>query len=274
MSNTNFSRDDFCAIYDAGLKQNQLLDIDGTPALIVRENSQVKLLEQMRERPRRIEQAVNLTTPRAFLDYFNEFSTDDSAVFINQEHGSVTGILDYHSDPETPQNCKHIVRYNLPKTPEWSKWNNDNGLLMTQEAFALFIEDMSPEIVAPTSAEMLEIALTLNAKTNIKFRSAKRLDNGQTQITYNETIDATAGANGQLEIPEKITIAMKVFKGDPETYAMDARLRYRIKEGALRFMYELIRPERIYDDAIDTLFKHIKEHAKTSRVYYGKINTN
>lgn len=256
--------------YQAGTDRNQVLCIEGTPVLITSTHSKAVILNEMREDPQHLERSPTLTTPQAFIDYVNEFCTDSSAIFIDSESGVIEAILDYHHSPESPRNCKHKARYHLPQTPEWNEWITQNGKLMSQTCFALFVEKMAPEIVSPSSAEMLEIALTLSAKTNIDFRSAKRLENGQTQIHYSENIDARAGQNGQLEIPEKITAAIKVFKGDRETYAVDARLRYRVKDGELMFMYDLIRPERIYEDAIETIAKTVKAQAKTPRIYQGK----
>ena len=88
---------------------------------------------------------------------------------------------------------------------------------------------------------MLDMATTIQAKTDINFSSAKRLQNGQVQLQYTETIDARAGANGALEIPKEFTLGLRIFKNGGG-YRLKARLKYRLNAGTLKFWYELDRP--------------------------------
>lgn len=53
-------------------------------------------------------------------------------------------------------------------------------------------------------------------------------------------------------------IGVPVFwNGD--AYRVDARLRYRVREGLLTFWYELIRRDKVLEDASQTLIAHIRE---------------
>jgi uncharacterized protein YfdQ (DUF2303 family) len=118
---------------------------------------------------------------------------------------------------------------------------------MEQEEFAVFLEDNVADIVEPSGEIMLAMALTLQAKTEANFQSSRRLDNGQVQLHYTETIDARAGA-GQLEIPREFAIGIRLFKNG-EGYRLRARLKYRVGGGKVKFWYELDRPENAIDDA-------------------------
>jgi uncharacterized protein YfdQ (DUF2303 family) len=127
-----------------------------------------------------------------------------------------------------------------------------NGKQMSQADFARFIEDNAPDCVAPSAADMIEIARSLEAKKAVNFSSAVRLDNGQSQLTYEETIQGTA-AKGRLVVPELFDIGSPVFEGDGR-YAVTARLRYRIAEGGkLSLWYDLVRPHKIIEDAVKEL---------------------
>ena len=92
------------------------------------------------------------------------------------------------------------------------------------------------------------MATTIQAKTDINFSSAKRLQNGQVQLQYTENIDARAGANGALEIPKEFALGLRIFKNG-EGYKIKARLKYRLHSGAIKFWYELDRVERAIEDA-------------------------
>ena len=138
---------------------------------------------------------------------------------------------------------------------------------MTQEAFAIFIEDHLPDIVDPPAAEMAEIARGLSVNINVKFAKAIRLDNGETQLMYVEEIGGSSGAKGQLKIPQVIKLGLPLFKGG-DTYAVEARFRYRIKDGTLSMWYELVRIDRLIADAIEGMAMAVKEHTAPA-VYFG-----
>ncbi|WP_339678268.1 DUF2303 family protein [uncultured Zhongshania sp.] len=198
-------------------------------------------------------------SPNQLIRIPEKFSTAASVMFVDVQNGRFVGVLDYHESPEAPAHGNHIIKYECPKTPEWGKWLAANGRQMDQVQFAYFIEENAPEIVDPSSAEMLEIATTLQSKNNASFSSAIKLENGQTQFSYIEKMDEKAGVNGQLTVPSIIKLGIKPLHGQ-DAYAMEARFRYRIqKEGGLVMWYDLIRPERIFEDAVNDVLSRIKD---------------
>ena len=90
------------------------------------------------------------------------------------------------------------------------------------------------------------------------FSSAKRLQDGQVQLSYSETIDAKAGAEGSLKIPQKFSLALRLFKNG-DGYKITARLKYRMTAGAVKFWYELERPENAIEDAFNGYIKKVSE---------------
>lgn len=95
------------------------------------------------------------------------------------------------------------------------------------------------------------------ARQKVNFASGVRLQNGAHQLTYEETIEGSAG-KGQLTIPELIVIAIPVLLNGPR-YRVEARLRYRIKDARLTMWVELVRPHDILSHAIDETRKRIAE---------------
>ena len=68
------------------------------------------------------------------------------------------------------------------------------------------------------------------------------------QLGYTETINASAGANGALQIPKEFALGLRIFKNG-DGYKLRARLKYRLGNGQVKFWYELDRPERAVEDA-------------------------
>ena len=152
----------------------------------------------------------------------------------------------------------HRAEFKAEYTPEFSKWVANNKLQKSQTDFAEFIEDNFSDITEPGAQHMLDVATTIQAKTDINFSSAKRLQNGQVQLQYTETIDARAGAGGALEIPKEFGLGLRIFKNGTG-YKLKARLKYRLNGGNVKFWYELDRPERAIEDAFAGYVEHVRE---------------
>jgi len=259
---------DIQAAINAGTQAVQVLNIEGTPTVIAPRELSINQFEELLPAPLRLKESVTLLDAISFIDYYNEFSTDDSLIFVNLEKGIFKAILDYHKLPDQPTWGSHTASYTCPNTEEWKRWNDYSGTKMDQIQFALFIEDNLLEITQPSGGEMLEIATTLRAKTKVDFSSATRLDNGQTQLSYLEDMEGKAGLKGQLEIPETIKLKLQPFIGGP-MYECEARFRYRIKEGQLIMWYDLVRPHRIHEDAVKDVFDQIKQAKRGGNILMG-----
>ena len=162
----------------------------------------------------------------------------------------------------------HRVVLALESSPEWARWTGNAGKDLPQVQFAEFLEENAPDVVvpaaaakAPNSAQMLDVALTLQAKTEVAFSSGVRLSNGQAQLQYHEVINATAGADGKLEVPERFYLSLRPFVG-VSAYLVEARLRYRISGGKLTFRYDLARLHRVIEDVCKDTVQQLSEGLK------------
>ncbi|MFL0806710.1 MAG: YfdQ family protein [Oceanobacter sp.] len=262
---------------ELGKNQVQLIDVDKMPVLVHPRDLEVNFhaLERMdkyRETPRQIKNHVELHTSEAFINYVNDFCDEDSAIFVDQNEAKFVAILDFHRGTDSPRHGNHTATFKCQKTDEWDVWLKSNGKKMSQEEFALFIEDNADEIVHPVAAEMLEIALTIKANINCEFRQSHRLDNGQVQLTYNEVIDGRAGPSGQLEIPQEIKVGMQPFQGS-DIYTRTARFRWRQHSGNLTLWYDLIRPKKCIEEAVKDTLNKIRDKdtgVKVTHFYFGE----
>lgn len=235
--------------------------IASTPVLLHRDG-RIESLERYLPEPLRARARAIFNEPVSFIDYVNAHAEEGTHLFgdVTEQSGSFIAILDYHL-PTTLESAKqgaqwgeHTARLNLQVTPEWQRWLGSNAKPFEQAQFAEFLEDNVRDVVKPSGAELLEVALTLQAAKKVAFRSGVRLSNGEHQLTYVEEIAGQAGATGQLQVPERFTIAVAPFEGtDP--VEIEVRLRYRLMEGRVVFIYQLLRP----DVAIRAVWQRIRE---------------
>lgn len=238
------------------------------PFVVLPEGGAIKTFPDLLERPLQLNQSVNLHTAKDFIAYVNRFSDPNSMIFVDVLGGKIQAVLDYHeahkADAVTSDQAKnqarhgkHIANFNVEKTPEFIKICEKSGVAMSQQDFALFLEDVMPYVNQPAAAELYEIVSTLSAKSSVDFKSGIRTDNGQVSLTYNEKIDASAGREGSLSIPEQIVFGIQVHRGGSH-YALPARFRYRIKEGVLRLWYDLDQLEKAIERSMEDTVDYIK----------------
>lgn len=156
------------------------------------------------------------------------------------------------------------------QTPDWAAWLSISGTQLTQDKFSEFVEDHVDDIVTPSGATMLELAQSIRARSKSNFKSDKRLANGQTQLEYTETIDATAGSAGTIVIPDEITLALQPFQGS-KVYKVRAKFRYRISGGNLSLGVKLLNPERVVQAVLDDVVDALHEGLPEALIALGRI---
>ncbi len=211
-----------------------------------------KAIEQVRPEPRRKTGTVHLSSIESFNQYVSDQAREGhSYIYADPDSRTLTAVLNDHDfgsgDHPGWRDFRAVYRAELSR--EFSAWMANDKKVKEQEEFAVFIEDNIADVCSPTGEEMLSIALTLQAKTEVAFNSSRRLDNGQVQLVYSETIDARAGA-GSIEIPREFQIGVRLFKNG-DGYKLRARLKYRLHAGHVKFWYELDRPENAIEDAFN-----------------------
>ncbi len=241
-------------------------EYDGLPVVQLPGVGSPVSLEKFLRVPRRARATVAMMDVKSLAEYVLRYAGEGTVIFgtADERGGGFCAVLDYHrgvSADGAPLAgwAEHRAELKLRVTPEWERWLSRASKDLMQREFAEFLEDNAADIVvpescstAPNSAVMLDVALTLQAKSEVQFSSAQRLQNGQTQLTYNEQITAQAGAEGKLQVPARFYLSVPPFVG-AERYLVGARLRYRVTGGKLTFKYELERPHKVVEAALADL---------------------
>lgn len=165
---------------------------------------------------------------------------------------------------------KVIADLQLIESEEAGRWRKADGVYMKQLDFAEFCEQNLQTFVAPASATVLEIAETFQAKKTVDFQNATRLTNGAIKLKRDEQIVATAGEQADVLVPDKVTLAMPLFKFGP-TYQRQARLRYRIKDDAVVLSFLQVEPEQAIEHAFAAVVAEIEE-ALEMPLFYGSLS--
>jgi uncharacterized protein YfdQ (DUF2303 family) len=230
-------------------------------------NGDVKVIDGPYERtaPLRTKGTCRLYDATSFGAYFHKHNEGPASQIYADPYGpAIVALLNGNGptpDADTDQVLgfgDHRASLIFRHTPAWERWSKLDGQMVDQVRFALHIEDSLPEIIEPDGATMLELAESFQAATKVKFESGTDLGSGQRQLTYHEEINAQAGRKGNLVIPKTFTIGVAPFEGCAP-YRVEARLRYRIREGALSLGYQLDRPEDVLRNAFDDVLRQVQD---------------
>ncbi|GAA4059677.1 DUF2303 family protein [Actinomadura miaoliensis] len=206
--------------------------------------------DQYRDHPKRKTGTVTVRDVESFGQYWDKHADGDFAeVYADIDNDRVTAVLDAHGSAVPGWHSHHLV-YTLRRTDAWKTWTAADGRLMGQVEFAELLEARLPDIAEPDGADLLELAQTFQATTNVSFKSGTLLANGERELVYSEQIEASGGRGRKLTIPKGITLMIAPYE-DAAPMPLTGRFRYRIHEGSLRLGFVLDRPAEVLADAFD-----------------------
>lgn len=274
---TSMNENNAQVILDAGMAMGQPSNVetpapqDGTPYTVIPHNYKLQDLAYLLPHPPRKKAVVTMADLSSFARYLKEHGTGETALFCNRSNTSfsVLAVLDYH-EPKAGGRAnwrEHLAYLKPTSSRQWLYWTARNKQWQSQEAFAEMLQDHTEDVVEPNGATLLEVAKELIAKKSYDYRSALNLKNGTVQFQYVENMETSAGAKGNIEVPEKFKLAIPLDEEGP-LYDVGARLRHKIEERRLVFRYELLRAEELVKHAQDELLAALKE-ATTQEVFMG-----
>ena len=169
-----------------------------------------------------------------------------SVLFHDRTNGRIEFVVDYHSaaaesdedNPIEPGLKQHRIVLVRTPTLAWEAWRTHNGVKMTQDAFAEFLDERAIDVVKPSGADMLELARSFHATRTATFSRAMQAGSGDVQLQWRQQTTAGAGEGaGIVTVPSEFLIEVEPWYGAPRL-ALRALFRYRLgDEGALRLFY-------------------------------------
>ncbi len=234
------------------------------PYAVIPEGYKLEDLERLFQIPARKRGHVTLNDADSFVAYTKRHGSLASctiygAADFEAQTASLAAIINDHTE-DRPEWRDHKATYIPIQTVEWKRWKKNNAQVMAQEAFAAFLEENMGDIATvdgmPSGTNMLSMALEFEATSDKRFKSRLNLQGGGVNLLFVD--QDNPDTEQRMKFYERFSLGIRVFlNGHP--YRLDARLKYRQSNGKLQFWYELIRPDRVFQDAVQTEFKTIKE---------------
>lgn len=239
------------------------------------------LLDEYRDAPERARGTAAMQTLPSFIDHVCRNKNCDSAVFADRSDVAkpkMIAVIDYNhpsiGSRVRPAFGVHRISYDFPLSDEWKAWSEHNGVVMQQAKFAEFLENRIVDVCEPHEAEvrthnfatkigcalatptkLLELSRGLSLRVGQVVKNRVSLGTGETDMTFATEHQDERGA--PLKVPGAFLIGIPVFRSG-ERYQLAARLRYRIKEGALVWLYELAQVELLFDAAFEGACEEVK----------------
>ncbi len=236
-------------------------DADSVYAVVPRD-SKIGSLEHLLVSPRRKRGCPTFLHESGFDAYVKDHMDDGSRIFADATKQTMCAVLDMHWPNGQGGDAQDAARWGdhraifaPPKDPDWLAWIGAHDRKMGQLQFAQFIEDMLPTIDKPDGAELLEVAQHLEATTDVTFKSATRLQDGNREFVYEEQVKGKVG-KGQIEIPAEFTLKLPVFLRGAR-HELRAKLRYRISDEGLVMWVHLHRHEEVLLTAFEKLMEGV-----------------
>lgn len=213
--------------------------------------------------PQRIQAAAVVHDMPSLVEYLKRHAQEGSAVWVKLD--PVTYALTFKAQIDehmhnAPSWRQHTCTYTPRLSVEWERWKQANAEPMEQARFATFIEDNLADIASkegrPAGTDMLQMALQFEAKQDMRLKSHIRLQSGAVKLEY---VAADDDATIQrMEMFDRFALGIPVFAGG-ERWAIEARLKYRAREGKAVFWFELIRPDLVHEAAARAEVQRLRE---------------
>ena len=257
---------------DLGAGLSAVHDIDGRPVAIAPGNYAVRDLEEYLNRPSRIRANVRADNADSFCAYVEKHARDEYAMYVQMDAEKATlEVLAVFDDNAfgAPAWRQHVCRYTANTSIEWRRWIDNNRKPMSQADFATFLEDNLHDIASvngsPSGQDMLKMALGLEINAERRLKSRVNLQNGGMRLEY--VVDEDKDTRESMEVFARFGVGIPVFEGSASAYPIEARLKYRERDGKVTFWFELIRHDRVYRAAAMAEINEIEERTEISPIF-------
>ena len=200
----------------------------------------------------------------------------DASLPMNGETGFI-GMTGKNGQRDGQRHGREVIAYSPALSDEWTAWTEQAGHGMTQGEFAEWIDEHLPDLADPrhlkadpdsTAAmfgaryggnvenlfgfadpeRMIKLSTGLSVRESSAIKNVVNLSSGEVSIQY-ET--EHAGGDGKpLDVPRRFLLSIPVFKREA-AYLVPVKLAYRKKGPAIEWSFDLFRPDRFRDDAIE-----------------------
>lgn len=238
--------------------------------VVVPKDYKIQSLEGFKTNPDLKKGRITVVAANSFTQYFaSHFEAGRSTIYATIDQGAskfkVVGVLDDHYAVPGIYSAgwrQHMVVYTPTRSKEFADWTEKDGVKMSQEDFADFIEDHIDDFNSgdgkfPTGGAMMTMATNFQMTSEKVFK--RKIDNttGGAQLEYVDKADGATAA--MVDMHKRFSIGIPVFDDDTQKYRIEARLRFRSESGKVVFWYDLVRKDLAFKDAALSKLAKIEE---------------
>lgn len=223
---------------------------------VVPDGYMLHILEDLQCRPNRHEADHRFVSIASLIEYLNRFARPETMIAADAEKATISCCIDGDT-VEEPSFKTHHASFSAQQSDKLRAWRGICGKPMSQVQFGLFLEERAVDVVVPEAASVMEMVMTFDATKKVVFKSSMRLHDGSRQFQYVEDNEARGG----VTLPDHFIILAPVYRG-MEPQRIKFMVRYRIEEGALRFIVQMHDEEEVmraaFERCVDALQAGLK----------------
>lgn len=216
-------------------------------------------LEKFQDLPTRARANETFVDVASLTAYLKTFACPGTMISADFAKATISAVIDGHT-PEYPGHREHKASFVALQHDRLKAWLKICNKPLSQTEFGLFLEDRAVDVVVPDAASVMEMVMTFDATKKVVFKSSTRLHDGQRQFQYVEQNEVKGG----VTLPDHFVIQSPIYRG-MEPQRIKFMVRYRIEDGALRFIVQMHDQEEVLRDAfqrcVDALKVGVKEPA-------------
>lgn len=245
--------------------------VDQRPILIKDSDGCFDDLEDYLTKPTRIRLDENLTNFASFVEACDtRLDKEEAAIYtriIDKPKFNDFKFTAFAKDcrngsPEWRNDF--IFRFDGLFTKHTRDWLARDEYEMDQNVFALFIDKHLDDIrcreedrkLYPSQIELFNFVTTLQDSKNDRFSRKVNIQNGDVSVSLERESDD--GTKQQLKLFERFPIVLQIYEGFPE-YQVEAKLRFRIRDGQVYFFYDIQGLEEMFIAARNWAVNELKE---------------
>lgn len=216
------------------------------PVLVVPNHSKQFDLSHLEARPKRAKIHASIISITQLHAYILANKGERPVVFADRNVRKFDAFMNWHKDGSTPSWLDHTACHQMELSKQANIWIAAQKTNFTQDLFGDFLEDNDADL---QTQEMHNVAANFQAIRTETFRSSRRKDNGDFEMTHSAT--TANGGDKIITVPPEFQIAIPLFSGDKEKTLLRCLLRHRVADGAVRFTFKIHQLDRLLDQVFD-----------------------
>lgn len=259
-------------------------------AMIHHDSLNIEDIENLQPAPFRIRETFAAVGLPSFVSYVNRYKDDASTIFVTPDltslaNGAVlaTAVLDYHVADAQPAESKaepNAARWGTHKATlfarpslPYAKLLALDGKMLDQPSFAQALEDIARFSSSHSSADLIEIARTINLTSKGDFKNFEDELSGSVEFKFDVMVKGSAGTQTRaLAVPSTIDFVIPLIDG-LKPVVVTAKFLYRVPENPgskITLGIKIVDRVWLEDAAVNEAKAEIAELTKLP-VYVGKL---